>query len=366
MIQSKKFTVGIKYIPFWGVFIIGIFFHKGAIAQTTLNGEREITISSRQEINGKLEQIDTVVFSNNLLQLYKEVGIDSFRINEEKMTFFLSHSLQGRKQLLGLYEFAGKDYNELNQQEKEKVKEALQTAKIPLPADNYREINPQINLQDGDSAILTSVVSPSTTTPLIHIQIPDSAHASMPIEIVLSGSNPPQKFTIDSLGNRNLIMDIENLSEEEKKYLTISFQQSGLEDVLGKMDIGLAVKDPQFNIPAAGSLKTTIEIQQASTATARTLYSFGLNPKNNLTLQEFIFTPLNDKGKWLLAFRSPTIGKLSIHIFDQKGRWVYQEERSNFRGSLKKGIDFTKRITGEYILYIEHGSKGMIKELRLK
>jgi flagellar hook assembly protein FlgD len=95
-----------------------------------------------------------------------------------------------------------------------------------------------------------------------------------------------------------------------------------------------------------------------------TLKSAGVKTKNNdLEIEDLKFAPNPSNGKFTLSFTLKEKKKVTINIYDLKGKLVYTETIKDFEGFYSKEIDISDQGTGAFFLQIVQGIYDIIKKI---
>jgi flagellar hook assembly protein FlgD len=94
------------------------------------------------------------------------------------------------------------------------------------------------------------------------------------------------------------------------------------------------------------------------------LKSAGVKTKNNdLEIEDLKFAPNPSNGKFTLSFTLKEKKKVTINIYDLKGKLVYTETIKDFEGFYSKEIDISDQGTGAFFLQIVQGIYDIIKKI---
>lgn len=93
-----------------------------------------------------------------------------------------------------------------------------------------------------------------------------------------------------------------------------------------------------------------------------------LSDMENPTLEmpDFDVFPNPSDGRFTVRFTPSPGGPVNIKVYDIKGRILYQESLTDFRGTYDKRIDIADNPSGNYFLQITQNGQGMAKQLVIR
>ena len=85
--------------------------------------------------------------------------------------------------------------------------------------------------------------------------------------------------------------------------------------------------------------------------------------KHDLMVEDLLFSPNPNNGKFNLSFHLKEKKKVTINIYDIRGNLVYTETLKDFQGDFNKEIDISDRGEGTFFLQIVQGLYDIIKKI---
>lgn len=91
-----------------------------------------------------------------------------------------------------------------------------------------------------------------------------------------------------------------------------------------------------------------------------------LKSDNKLEVDNMIFYPNPNSGKFNLKFSLRQKGNATVSIYNTSGKQVYTESLAGFSGDYNKSIDISGNDKGVYFVKVEQGGHAMVKKIVLE
>ncbi|MCX6234419.1 MAG: T9SS type A sorting domain-containing protein [Bacteroidetes bacterium] len=156
------------------------------------------------------------------------------------------------------------------------------------------------------------------------------------------------------------------ISEDTRNYTIVVMAQCGDSllkklDEPGKADIYSHRSKEQIIIISSCTMNELEEREKSKLKDSG--LKFETTPEKELDIDDLLFFPNPNNGKFSLSFSSAINSNTSINIIDSNGKVVYSEELGQFSGKYNKEIDISSFDKGAYFLQITQGEKTCTKKI---
>jgi hypothetical protein len=161
---------------------------------------------------------------------------------------------------------------------------------------------------------------------------------------------------------------LKEINEDTKEY-TIVVKAQCCDSLLKKIDGPCKTAIYSHKAKEQIIVITTCSMNELEESEKSKLQDSGLkldtNPEKEFDIDDLLFFPNPNNGKFSLSFSSPMASNTSIKIFDSNGKIVYSEELGQFEGQYDKEINISSVDKGAYFLQITQGEKTCTKKIIL-
>lgn len=109
-----------------------------------------------------------------------------------------------------------------------------------------------------------------------------------------------------------------------------------------------------------------IDISSAEANEMQAQYGISIPTTNNLSINALKLYPNPSKGMFRLSFDLPQSGNTSIHIYNARGRKIYEYDLDDFSGEFIDDVDISQNGEGAYFLEIRQEGKSKSQKIILQ
>lgn len=186
----------------------------------------------------------------------------------------------------------------------------------------------------------------TTTDPTAMMTIMKDDGTTQQDMIIINGPADGKKKTGDQTINETLI-------------------QMGIDPSDANMKRTVVVNEVHTDDGKSNTIKKTVSIRIDLTDASEQDQK-RLNSDNKLEVDNMVFYPNPNNGKFNLKFNLKQKGDVTVSVYNTSGKQVYTESLAGFSGDYNKPIDISGNDKGVYFVKVEQGGHAMVKKIVLE
>lgn len=339
----------------------------GLKAQDQPPAPAEIRVQTLFEREGQILKQDTLIkhaSAQSVWELLENAHQDSSYTDTLGRRVIILNGVS----FFGLYQYRGKQLDELPDSLRNKVLAALTIAQLDLfgpdslGSSHAGQLFPQLpNKTRSDAPTMDKIILEHEAQEAHEIDW-QPKNPSDTLRVSVSGSRISKEIILSpQSGSPSLILDPENLDPATREQFVRALEDTTLREALSGLEMDLEIK----KAPGADNTVPLAKVRMAPLSPSEIQRIAGKSPEEegNLDIDPIQFRPIEVGNAFLLSFHLPQAGPVEVKVLDAGFRPIFQESRSQAQGIYSRKIDFKQQVRGTYFISILQNHKIYCKKL---